>query len=1091
MVCLLLSGSAFAQYNIEMESILSPLESGYKVCDSIPITILVNNNGDEPSPNVPFVVTIRSMATGQIVFGPSSGQIGPMTPTLNREVTLPTLWKPTIEGQYSILIVGLTNDPNSFDDTLRTIVSIDPSMTIAEAESIVQTEMNKLGTFPMPPGRYLIDKATTSLGLFIAGTVISDAEGSFLDTLKKLSYVGFVDLEPNALWYHPVMFVYIDACSGIAATRMAQSVPVINGTYRDMNSLAASFSGGTQCPVGPAATKTELTATSNTSEWAIIGVGPSLDKWDKTCLENDVERAKDYLNGAGTGPKVNGTNVNVVDGAGAGMTKKQLFDAIDALRGKECTKVFFYYMGHGYNGGMVLRKEGGGTEHLSYRDLANKFLTEGIQNVCIVIMACYSGSATDALKGAEVKGPGGTRKKLKGVVVTSSSSSSTTKGAPDGSPFDKAFISCGKDPNADQNKDGHVSLVEACVWARAVNDTLRKDGASCTPIDSGKASAVNPPTDVNIPIALGSANVTARATKLYYPPKKVGNKTEAVCRIFLYVTNNDTKPFRAQNRMRVFCDDPKNKGMIIDWITLDMKAGERLCIAEIPADCKKIRLEYETSKPRKMIVAAGNGAHIAEERTLIISRGELLYERFNIPGDSGTQYTSASAGPQAWGAAAEPSSFFVFDSKGEDAFTVTALMPDTAKFGGMITASAIPEGNGDTLHYPIKVLVYDSLQSANDFRLTYDHSYLEYFAPTLLLSRSQPLNLNNSVLSFVNNGKTYARFVSAVNPNEVLITGDRGAQSPSYSLAFGAGVNWQNTTVWQPDTVTILSIAKNVKIDGGGIIQARGPAALRIEGNQSTNMYRGLHIDSSAGIAILGVGAEGCNIDGFTIRASGGLDVSATGGSGIRMIDSYFDAAKVSCASNADTIVRAWTTFFVASDLDGKPVKNVQFVIRDQLGGVVADEKTDDLGFTIPRLLPEFVLIGSTKLDVSNFTVTFRNGDKDSTINYKADDRRAMEIVVPEPIYNSVNDKTPSPFGASVYPNPAVDAAHLQFTLPSAGKVSVVITDVTGKTLFTTNESSAEGMNEILLPIEKLAAGYYIATITLGDISERVRIIKH
>jgi ELWxxDGT repeat protein len=83
-------------------------------------------------------------------------------------------------------------------------------------------------------------------------------------------------------------------------------------------------------------------------------------------------------------------------------------------------------------------------------------------------------------------------------------------------------------------------------------------------------------------------------------------------------------------------------------------------------------------------------------------------------------------------------------------------------------------------------------------------------------------------------------------------------------------------------------------------------------------------------------------------------------------------------------------------------------------------------------------------------------------------------------------EETGSGFDALLYPNPARSIATLQIK-GDTKNITVSITDMTGKTIW---ESSYANHSKINLPVEKLSAGMYIATIKNGTESKTIKLVK-
>lgn len=81
----------------------------------------------------------------------------------------------------------------------------------------------------------------------------------------------------------------------------------------------------------------------------------------------------------------------------------------------------------------------------------------------------------------------------------------------------------------------------------------------------------------------------------------------------------------------------------------------------------------------------------------------------------------------------------------------------------------------------------------------------------------------------------------------------------------------------------------------------------------------------------------------------------------------------------------------------------------------------------------------------------------------------------------------------SLHPNPARDAANLEFNLNKAGKVSVVVYDAVGRAVATPFDGTmAQGAQRVNISTSALAAGMYNVNITTqaGKITQRLSVVK-
>jgi hypothetical protein len=91
-------------------------------------------------------------------------------------------------------------------------------------------------------------------------------------------------------------------------------------------------------------------------------------------------------------------------------------------------------------------------------------------------------------------------------------------------------------------------------------------------------------------------------------------------------------------------------------------------------------------------------------------------------------------------------------------------------------------------------------------------------------------------------------------------------------------------------------------------------------------------------------------------------------------------------------------------------------------------------------------------------------------------------------VENVINNST-----VSLYPNPAKEAAALDFTLVKGGTVVVNVLDATGRTVATVaNGTMAAGVQHINIPTAALAAGVYSISIQTeeGALTQRLSVVK-
>ncbi len=93
---------------------------------------------------------------------------------------------------------------------------------------------------------------------------------------------------------------------------------------------------------------------------------------------------------------------------------------------------------------------------------------------------------------------------------------------------------------------------------------------------------------------------------------------------------------------------------------------------------------------------------------------------------------------------------------------------------------------------------------------------------------------------------------------------------------------------------------------------------------------------------------------------------------------------------------------------------------------------------------------------------------------------------------NTIIIKTqPAVVALSVYPNPVQNKAGVLFNAPAAGKYTITVTSITGKTIYLINGISVAGANKAIINVDKYAKGSYLVTLTSGENSgSSVMLIK-
>ncbi|RMD97984.1 MAG: hypothetical protein D6814_08465, partial [Calditrichaeota bacterium] len=528
----------------------------------------VVNYGPDASP--PFLLVFNIFAPdGTPFYGPSysEGDGLPADTTSPQTMIAEQPWIPELPGEYLLeAILQAEGDQNPQNDTLRTVVFVRPAiLTREQATTIVQQQLIATDSLSSNWVGFLYQRTGLD-SVLQAGDTVEPWDSTFSKTIEEETYLFWFDKEPEKEWQHAALFAFVDARTGNLQTYEAESWPVINGNewtqmMQDGNDSPDRFHGKYPASVPRFSYKAQQT--SNDSDWAVIFVGKNLHgKVERLARLNDIARLQECLNGVKNGPKVTSNNILVFPGTDTlGVTVDELCAALQELKGKACRKLYFHYIGHGYKGGLVLKGKKNQSVHFSYKKLAKKLLDLGVREVCITIEACFSGSAISPLKKAykKIKGK---KVHLKGTVITSSSRNLKTNRSADGAEFIKALHQCCKDPLADLNKDGKITLVEAVAWARVKNEVVNMDHPQGLLLGDGRKITFLPPAPKQINSGADLAgSLNYEITRVCYSISKGdnGKKKQLICRKFLYVQNPAKGWHNGASAVDVVCKNRKGQ----------------------------------------------------------------------------------------------------------------------------------------------------------------------------------------------------------------------------------------------------------------------------------------------------------------------------------------------------------------------------------------------------------------------------------------------------------------------------------------------------------------------------------------------------
>ena len=872
------------------------------------------------------------------------------------------------------------------------------------------------------------------------GIPVGDAEGSFEFAFPFETYLVWLDNETTAEWNHPATYVIVDAFTGELFLQEGLSWPVVGGEeltryLLEGNNAPEVFYGQYQKVNNPF--DYVPVDRPNTTDWAIIVVGENLHgDGEREARRHDVKRIQEILNGASQGPMIDKDNIEVVDGGDLlGATKQQICDAISGVD-PSCEKLWFFYIGHGSEGGRMKTKG----EPLSYEELACKLIEAGVKEVCISIEACYSGNAVEDMPAKEIDG-----KKLKGVLVTSSSDGKTTKRIDcDGAPYVKGLNECYKDPKADLNGDGKVSMVEAVAWASAQDQDLvgARDPQAAILGDGRTIEFPKPKSKI---ISTKNAN-SQRDLKfdwrrIYYEYKEGVEKGEdpLVCTGRLYMFNpREDVPFEAKNSVDIICKKEDGTQVVLASVKPKLDKGERVCLLDVPADCTEIKIKKTPDFSEASIDLEDKADD--EERAYYYEPGEFIFQEHVVAGTPGDVYSTYLAGPSGWNLSVEPAFFTVPALLPDQTLVIMGDVPVDAEEGAEILLQIVNESLPDTTELVIQALLYTEIPGDAGDGESFHYQALD-LGGDIVSNGADGVSLSHSVAlmnapSGVSVGA--AGMLSAVQTSFVPVAGH------PYPFAIAGHVAWEGASLARPGDGLHLDGASGSIFDGS--VLKSGGDGLVATGDLSGLDLAFFLVDSSAARGAVFDGATGAAFRNLSICNSGSLDLVLSNGSSVTLRDALFDDASTDI-DGSSTLTRSWTTFVVCNDVTGAPVEGVGVEILDANGDPSQTAFTDPDGFSPGTALVQYIRTGDTVTDFTPHTVTVSFADWDSTLTHFAGDRAAIEIEIPFKISG-----TPPPYEPPAAlllepsrPNPIRSSGTIRFDVPSEGPLTLRLFDSRGR----------------------------------------------
>lgn len=979
-----------AQVDLSASAIVSPTGT-VPILTPIPVRFVVENLGNAAAPAYACNVQILDIGTAQIVYtGTAQGAAG-LAPGAQTTLTASGAWTPNAAGAYRVQVfVQVPNDiaptNNQRADSCRAMLTLTQAIALLDTAVLnAHPRRDSLVAWITRPPSLPLDS------IIPPGSAIRPADSAFTLLYEYPIYLFFVDYHPDMLYSHPCEFVTVSTINGAVERHPAELWPVVNDQEPTFGpSCGANPNRVRGRPANCIEKQNPYVAvpTANAADWAIAVAGKLNLDIEKTTVDHDICRFKERMNGTPFGPGITGTNIAVHMGTNkCGLTKKEFCDALNALKGKGCSKVFVKYVGHGTTQGLVFWDSAHkGSEIVSYHEIACKLKEAGITNACIEITACHSGGI---IKELEKKG-------IKGVVITSSSVSNTTPvGEGDGTYWEKALEACSKDSLANVNKDSKIDNCELFAWVKAkggtaangpnpqiskLSDSIRYGNARIERVGGVQSVSTNG----------GSIKIYAErfcvATRYRNAQGKWRDTVAYRGAVYMENEGNDRKT--STRKYRVIARCKSGNKVLVEEIVPDVNGKTKICIADLPNDCSGIAVEEIRKKGRtkggddRSILSAGDEVHVESFTGASVHDDSTLYALYRhvIPAPtSDHQFTAHVAGPAGWFLFTEPESFTVQGGTSGDLFT-GAVPPTGTIFGGEITTTLADVTAGDTLLLHYHMLLADTISSPAPAVL--ERRYNQIMTSDPLTIDADTIRLNGVRIEAGDSLRMTAGPGDVWTIEETTINAEGGVYA-DYHIS-GGRHDYHN--------VILRGLHDGIGIDGGsgslnGVVVGDSHGnGLTVTGTTIAGMQMQFVDVIGAerfGLDVADVGSDALNIHGLRVLLADSLDVHVHKPGTMTCTDCEYDDARVAILANA-SLNRYATLSVSVRDTADTPIAGATVTAVDSAGRTLFTEQTDANGVIGAQQVPVSYRRPGVYTSYQPIAVTVRKGSETRTIEYRS-----------------------------------------------------------------------------------------------------------
>ncbi|MCO6474310.1 MAG: T9SS type A sorting domain-containing protein [Melioribacteraceae bacterium] len=212
----------------------------------------------------------------------------------------------------------------------------------------------------------------------------------------------------------------------------------------------------------------ETAAAPSDSVCVLFVTGEASKSSDQAAFSFDMQVMENNLTKEKFGPNLPPESIVKLPNASA----EEIRDQLNSMKNK-CKKIYFFYTGHGWQGGINTRDET--LDQMGYTELSTLLNETNAKDYCIIIDACYAGSSMDRFTGFNWKD--------RNVTLLTSSKKDTTSyfitihetatgQRIRGGAFTWYFVRGFGNPDADKDGDGETTFKETYDWVRLQNPEL-------------------------------------------------------------------------------------------------------------------------------------------------------------------------------------------------------------------------------------------------------------------------------------------------------------------------------------------------------------------------------------------------------------------------------------------------------------------------------------------------------------------------------------------------------------------------------------------------------------------------------------------